>query len=103
MIYFLLDNYLNNPKILNKKRTERERTEMRLRSLREDHDYTQVNIAKILNCKQNTYQQYESQKRQIPLDALATLAIFYDTSVDYILGLTDEIKHYPRKNLAKKA
>lgn len=43
---------------------------LRLKDLREDNDYTQQKIATILNCKQNTYQQYESEKRQIPIEAL---------------------------------
>lgn len=70
---------------------------MRLRDLREDKDLTQADIASFLNCSQNTYHQYESGKRQIPLSLLAKLAIFYDTSIDYILGLTDESKAYKRK------
>lgn len=70
---------------------------MRLKSMREDRDIKQSEIAEILNCKQNTYQQYESGKRQIPIDALKKLALFYNTSVDYILELTDEIAPYPRK------
>ena len=70
---------------------------MRLKDLREDKDLTQTEIAMFLNCKQNTYQQYESGKRQIPIDALKKLAIFYDTSVDYILELTDIITPYKRK------
>lgn len=68
----------------------------RLKDLREDNDYTQEEIAKLLNCKQNTYQQYESEKRQIPIEALKKLAILYKTSVDYIIRLTNEIKPYPR-------
>lgn len=70
---------------------------MRLKNLREDNDFTQEYIAKILNCKQNTYQQYESEKRQIPLDSLIRLSFFYNTSVDYILEITDELKPYKRK------
>lgn len=69
---------------------------MRLKDLREDKDLTQNKIAELLNCKQNTYQQYESGKRQIPIDSLIILARFYNTSVDYILELTDEIKPYRR-------
>ena len=67
---------------------------MRLRDLREDRDLTQKEIAKLLNCSQNTYQQYESGKRQIPIDALKQLAVFYHTSIDYIVELTDENKPY---------
>lgn len=70
---------------------------LKLKDLREDNDYTQEEIAKILNCKQNTYQQYESEKRQISIELLKKLAIIYKTSIDYIVGLTDEIKPYPRK------
>lgn len=69
---------------------------MRLRDLREDRDLTQSQIAKFLNIKQNSYSQYENGTRQIPLDALIKLADFYDTSVDYILGITNQIKSYPR-------
>ena len=69
---------------------------MRLKSLREDKDITQTEIANLLNCKQNTYQQYESGKRQIPIEALKKLASFYNTSIDYILEMTDEIKPYPK-------
>jgi len=70
---------------------------MRLKSLREDNDITQATIAKILNCKQNTYQQYESEKRQIPIDALKKLAKFYNTSIDYLVEMTDEKKPYSNK------
>ena len=70
---------------------------MRLKNMREDRARKQSEIAEILNCKQNTYQQYESGKRQIPIDALKKLALFYNTSVDYILELTDETAPYPRK------
>ena len=48
---------------------------MRLKNMREDRDIKQSEIAEILNCKQNTYQQYESGKRQIPIDALKKLKI----------------------------
>ena len=71
---------------------------MKLKDLREDNDYTQEQIAKVLNCKQNTYQQYESGKRQIPIENLKKLAIFYNTSIDYIVGITDDIKPYKRNN-----
>lgn len=72
---------------------------MRLKDLREDRDLTQEQIAKVLNCKQNTYQQYESGKRQISIESLKTLAVFYHTSIDYIVGLTDESKPYKSSSL----
>ncbi len=74
---------------------------MRLKNLREDNDLTQTELAELLNCKQNTYQQYESGKRQIPIDSLKKLAIFYKTSIDYLIELTDEKKPYPRKQKKK--
>ncbi|MBE6672551.1 MAG: helix-turn-helix transcriptional regulator [Ruminococcaceae bacterium] len=70
---------------------------MRLRDLREDRDITQVEIARFLHIGQNTYSQYENEKRQIPLSLLIALAKYYGTSTDYILGLTDVKKPYPRK------
>lgn len=65
---------------------------MRLKDLREDRDLTQKEVAHYLNVKQNTYSQYESGVRQIPLDSLIALAKFYNTSTDYILGLSNRIE-----------
>ncbi len=62
---------------------------MRLRDLREDSDKTQSEIAEYLNIRQNTYSQYETGNRQIPIDCLIKLSKLYDCSVDYILELTD--------------
>lgn len=69
---------------------------MRLRDLREDHDLTQTEVASYLNIKQNTYSQYENGVRQIPNELLVKLALYYHTSVDYILGLTEQTEPYPR-------
>ena len=63
---------------------------MRLKDLREDNDITQANIAKMLNIRQNTYSQYENQKREIPLSLLWKLADYYNTSIDYLVGRTDK-------------
>ena len=68
---------------------------MRLRDLREDHDLTQAALAAYLHIKQNTYSQYENGQRQTPIAVLVALATYYSTSVDYLLGLTDERKPYP--------
>ena len=70
---------------------------MRLKDLREDCDIKQIQLAKYLNIKQNTYSQYENGQRQIPLDLLIKLAKYYNTSTDYLLGLTDERKPYPQR------
>lgn len=70
---------------------------MRLRDLREDQDLSQSQLAAYLHVRQNTYSQYETGQRQIPIELLVQLAAFYDTSVDYLLELTDEPAPYPRK------
>ena len=70
---------------------------MRIRDLREDSDITQKQIAEYLSIKQNTYSQYENGIRQIPIDLLIKLSLFYNVSVDYILELTDVKTVYPRK------
>lgn len=69
---------------------------LRIKEIREDKDLTQKSIAKILNCKQQTYSRYESGEITIDIYRLETLAEFYNTSTDYLLGLTNETKPYPR-------
>lgn len=69
----------------------------RLKDLREDKDLLQKDIAKILNIAERTYSGYETGSRRIPEDILINLAIFHNTSTDYILGITNIRKPYPRK------
>lgn len=69
----------------------------RIRDLREDKDLTQKQIGQVLNMSQTGYNQYEIGKNDIPTKILIELANFYNTSTDYLLGLTDETKPYPRK------
>ena len=69
---------------------------MRIRDLREDNDLTQKQLAEYLHIRQNTYSQYENGQRQLPLDTLIALARFYNTSTDYILGLTSEKTPYKK-------
>ena len=61
----------------------------RIRDLREDHDLTQKEMAKQLNCSQQVYSNYELGQRDIPTDILIKLAQFYHVSTDYILGLSE--------------
>lgn len=68
----------------------------RIRDLREDNDLFQKDLAKYLQCSQVSYSYYELGKRDIPTDVLIRLAAFYHTSTDYLLGLTDVRKPYPR-------
>ena len=74
---------------------------MRLRELREEYDYKQDVLAKCLGVKQHTYSQYETGKRQIPVEALIKLAKLYNVSVDYILELTDIEDPYPQNKTTK--
>ena len=61
---------------------------MRLKEIRENRKYTQTDIAKVLHIKQNTYSQYETGQRQIPIPLLIELSRFYGVTTDYILELT---------------
>ena len=61
----------------------------RIRALREDNDYTQRDIAKILNMPQPQYYRYEHGYRDVPTDILIALADIYNTTTDYILERTD--------------
>ena len=63
----------------------------RIRDLREDNDLKQIDIANYLNCSQVCYSYYETGQRDIPTDVLIKLAKFYNTSTDYLLGLTDKM------------
>ncbi len=70
----------------------------RIRNLREDNDLKQKDLAAYLNCSQVSYSYYEIGKRDLPISALIRLAEYYNCSTDYLLGLTDEKKPYPRKS-----
>ncbi|HWS44105.1 MAG TPA: helix-turn-helix transcriptional regulator [Pseudoflavonifractor sp.] len=65
-----------------------------IKDLREDNDLTQQQIAKLLNISQTTYSRYESGALDIPSSSLISLATFYKTSVDYLLGLTNSKTPY---------
>ena len=67
-----------------------------LRSLREDKDLSQKDMAQLLNVHQTTYSDYELGRLNIPNLILNQLALFFDTSVDYLLGLTNVREPYPR-------
>jgi len=69
----------------------------RIRDLREDRDLNQKDIANLLHIHQTTYSDYELGNLNIPVSVLVQLADFYNTSVDYLVGRTDETKPYPKK------
>ena len=66
----------------------------RVRDLREDHDLTQTQIAQILGMSQTGYSKYETGENDIPTAILIQLAEYYQTSVDYLLGRTNNKKPY---------
>ena len=68
----------------------------RIRDMREDADLLQKDIARYLQCTQVSYSHYELGKRDIPTEVLIKLAFFYQTSTDYLLGLTDIRTPYPK-------
>lgn len=68
----------------------------RLKELREDRDLTQSQIAKYLNMSQTGYSKYETGENDIPTKILINLATFYNTSIDYLLELTNELLPYKR-------
>lgn len=68
----------------------------RLKDIREDKDMLQKQVAIILEITRQQYGLYENGLRNIPIEKLIKLAEFYNTSTDYLLGLTDEQKPYPR-------
>jgi len=69
----------------------------RIRALREDADLTQAAVGRAINIPQRSYAYYENGQRMIPPTVLCALAQFYRTSVDYLVGLTDERRPYPRR------
>ena len=68
----------------------------RLRDLREDKDLSQKELAKIIGMSQTGYSKYETGENDIPSGILITLARFYDVSIDYLLGETNEKQRYKK-------
>ena len=71
----------------------------KIREIREDKDLSQSDIAKLLKTTQQQYSKYELGIRSIPLEKLDKLADYYDTSIDYLVGRTDERKPYKKSIL----
>ncbi|WP_429951092.1 helix-turn-helix domain-containing protein [Enterococcus sp. AZ101] len=69
----------------------------RIRALREDNDYTQREIAALLNVGQRTYADYEYGKTRIPLESMIKLAKFYNVDMNYICGVSHMKVHFPNK------
>ena len=69
----------------------------RIREIREDDFVTQQKVADLLHIGQRTYADYESGKTRIPVDSLLILAEFYNVSMDYITGASNNKSEYPKK------
>lgn len=67
---------------------------IRIRDIREDHDLSQIEVARIVGMSQTGYSKYETGENDIPTAILIALAKYYNTSVDYLLGLTDDKNPY---------
>lgn len=68
----------------------------RIRDLREDHDLSQTQLAKLLNMSQTGYSKYETGENEVPVAILEQLADIYHTSTDYLLGRTNQKEPYPK-------
>ena len=66
----------------------------RLRDMREDRDITQAQMAEMLKVHQTTYSDYEIGNLNVPIEVFIKLAEFYNTSIDYLAGVTDNPQRY---------
>ena len=69
----------------------------RIRALREDNDYNQTAVANAIHVAQTTYSDYEKGKVRIPLECMVALAEFYNVDMNYITGVSDIKKEFPKK------
>lgn len=69
----------------------------RIRSLREDNDKSQTEIAALIHVGQKTYSDYETRKTRIPVESLIILAKYYNIDMNYICGITNEKKSFPKR------
>ena len=69
----------------------------RIRALREDNDMTQAKVAQLLQVGLKTYSDYELGKTRIPVDSLIVLARLYNVSMDYICGISDIRRPFPKQ------
>ena len=64
----------------------------RIRDLREDRDLNQETLAEMLGVRQTTYSKYELGKITVPVEMLIKIADFYDVTLDYLVGRSDEMQ-----------
>ena len=75
----------------------------RLKQLRIEKGYTQIKMQMLTGIDQSDYSKIENGKRYYTFEQCRKLAIALDTSMDYLAGITDESKPYPRKSSKKDA
>ena len=68
----------------------------RLRELRKKKGYTQVKMQMLTGIDQSAYSKLEIGKRNLSFEQCKTLAMTLGTSMDYLAGLTDDPRPYPR-------
>ena len=68
---------------------------LKIRNIREDNDLSQKDVAQYLRCDQSLYSKYERGIREVPLYVVVKLAKLYNTSIDYLVGLTNNKEPYP--------
>lgn len=69
----------------------------RIRELREDNDYNQTYVANAIHVAQTTYSDYEKGKVRMPIECVIELARFYDVDLNFIIGVSDEKREFPKK------
>lgn len=67
--------------------------------MREERNLYQKDIANMIGITQSAYAKYENERNDIPTDILILLADYYNTSIDYLLFRTDEIKPLPKSKI----
>jgi transcriptional regulator with XRE-family HTH domain len=78
------------------------KSSLRLKDLRVENDLYQKHVSDYLNCTQQTYSRYETGELEPSLAILSKLSVFYNTSVDYIIALTDDKRPYTRRETKKE-
>ena len=73
----------------------------RIRNFREDKDMNQTEVANYLHVSQTAYSDYERGKVRIPVEALSKLADLHKTSIDYLVGRTDDPQPYPASKIRR--
>ena len=72
-----------------------------IKELRKDKKITQKEMSKHFGIKQSMYSMYENGTRTMKIEMLSEISDILDTSIDYLMGKTDVVTPYPRRNQTK--